>query len=39
LDDVRVERVPVERRPTRSTMITVAFIGGVALLALALLLR
>jgi hypothetical protein len=38
-DDVFAERVPVERRPARSMMMTVAFIGGVALLALALLLR
>jgi len=39
LDDVRYEQVPVARRPSRFTMITVACVGGVALLVLAFLLR
>jgi hypothetical protein len=39
LDDLRSEGAGIERRVSKPTMIAVAFIGGVALLALALLLR
>jgi hypothetical protein len=39
LDDPDFEWTPVDRHPSRSMMITVACVGGAALLALALLLR